>query len=386
MICYDEGQLQAYLDGEVSFQERRDFETHLQACDLCRANLVLLEKNRDLTNNCLKVLAEEAAELKVNPGATWSRFYLSGLAGSMSRAGREGGLRLSGRLKKWALAAAVVLGIGLAFTNSTVRAVASDFLTLFRVEKIQTVAIDPQQLQDLARVFREKGISLEIENFGQVTNHGVEPPQEVSIQEAVRLAGFELRLPGYLPFQASRSRAMFWKSGTVEFQLNVRNVNNLLKTLGGTVLLPDELDGRKFVLQTPNSVSLNYWREFPGDPGNRPEHLTISQFRSPVITAPAGTDADRLRKAFLSLPAVPEDIRRQLASIEDWQKTLVIPTVNSQTQQVRVGNQEAIYMVPQSAHDRSDYGILTWQAGEIINVIEGNLTKDELIKVATNLK
>lgn len=66
-----------------------------------------------------------------------------------------------------------MLFIGLSFTSSSVRAAASDFLTLFRVEKMQTVTINPQDLRSIERAFREKGLSLNIENFGKVTNNGV---------------------------------------------------------------------------------------------------------------------------------------------------------------------------------------------------------------------
>ena len=384
MACYNEDQLQAFLDGEISYKNRREIEQHIEICDLCRVTVTNLQEDKNFVNGHLGVWSTEIDRSRVNSRAAWSGFYLSNRQRLESDKKNKGGFNLSTRFKKIAALTATVLFIALSFTNSSVRAAASDFLTLFRVEKMQTVTINPQDLRSIERAFREKGLSLNIENFGKVTNNGVGEPQSVTLAEAEKLADFELLSPGYMPFESSSELINYSKSGSIELQLNVKNVNNLLSTLGGTTLLPDELDNQKFGLQVPNTVSQMY--RTINDQGNTTARLSVTQFRSPEITAPAGVDANRMRKAVLALPVIPDDIRRQLASIEDWQKTMVIPVAEGQSREVKIGDSTALYTNPQSAGNNAPFGILVWENQGVITIVEGTLSEAELIKVAENLK
>ena len=386
MGCYNDAQLQAYLDGAVSFAERKEIEKHLETCDLCKVSLLALKENSDFTSDYLGLWGTEVSQLKVSPKTGWSKFNLSHshhLASHPDKK-KQGGLNLTSPVKKWAIVAAATLCIGLSFTSSTVRAAASDFLTLFRVEKIQTISVDPQQLRDMERVFKEKGSSLKVENFGKVTNNGVESPREISLEEARKLADFDLRVPTYLPVKYSRTLTNYTKAGSVELQLNVQNVNNLIKSLGGTTYLPQELDNKTFYLKTPNAFSILY--QSLDDKGKAVHRLSVSQFETPEIIAPAGVNAGQMREAILSLPVIPEDIRRQLASIEDWQRTLVVPTMAGLTKNIDVNGTPAIYTVPKTEENRPDYGILTWKSGGVITIIDGDMSQNELVKVAESLK
>lgn len=388
MTCCDEGQLQAYLDSEISFKERYEIEKHLKSCDLCQVNLRLLKDNGDFTDSCLGRWGLEVSESKIHPKTAWSRFSLLYGPRLASAVNDKGVVKLTTKFKRWAVAVAGILVIGLSFTNSSVRAAASDFLTLFRVEKMQTIAINPQDLRSLEQVFREKGISQNIENFGKVTNNGVEPPKEIAIADAKKLADFNLLMPGYLPYQYNQTSAAFTKSGTVDLQLNVSNVNNLIKSLGGTTFLPEELDNQKFSLKVPNAISLNYRTTAEQGTGGQEavtRHLNISQFRTPEISAPLGVNADQIREAILALPVIPDNIRRQLASIKDWQKTLVVPTIEGQTEEVKIGDVTALYSVPK-ANRLPGSGILAWESDGVLTIVEGDLSKAELVKVAENMK
>jgi len=384
MACYNEDQLQAFLDGEISYGDRREMEQHIEICDLCRVTVTTLQEDKDFVNGHLDIWGAKVGGARVNARAAWSGFYLSNRQRLESDKENKGGFKLNTHFKKIAASAAAVLFIGLSFTNSSVKAAASDFLTLFRVEKIQTVTINPQQLRSIESAFREKGLSLNIENFGKVTNNGVGEPQSVTLAEAEKLADFELLIPGYMPFESSSALTNFSKSGSIELQLNVKNVNNLLSTLGGTTLLPDELDNQTFSLQVPNAVSQMY--RAINEQGNTTARLTVTQFRSPEITAPAGVDADHMREAVLALPVIPDDIRRQLASIEDWQKTMVVPVGEGQAREVKIGDATALYTNPQNTGNNAPFGILAWENQGVITIVEGTLSESELIKVAENLK
>lgn len=384
MSCYNEGELQAYLDGAVSFKERNEIQNHIGSCNICRVNLCKLKEDKDFISDSLGLWGEEVTQLKIPVKYGWSKFNLHSAHRLDTIPPQKGVFTLSTRLKRWSIAAATFLLLGLSFTSSTVRAAASDFLTIFRVEKVQTVSINPQQLSDIEKVFREKGISLKLDNFGKLTNDGVEPPQEMSLAAAEKLADFSIRTPEYLPYKYNQVKTSFSKAGTVEFQLNVQNVNKLIKSLGGSTLLPAQLDNQTFYLKVPGSMFMNY--SVTDQQGRITHRLSISQFKTPEIIGPSDVDADQIREAMLALPVIPDDIRKQLASIQDWQKTLVIPTVKGETSEINIAGNKGFYTVPRAGRQWSEYGLLTWESNGVITIIEGDLSRNDLVKVAENLQ
>lgn len=385
MGCYNDGDLQAYLDGEVLFRDHAELEKHLQYCQDCRTRTAELKENKDFAELKLGTLGLDISRTKVSSREAWLRFNDLNRKKCESIRNIRGGKIMSSKIKKIAVAAAVVLGLGLSFTSSTVRATASDFLTIFRVEKVQTIAINPQEIREIGRVFKEKGVSLNIENFGTVSNEGIEKPKAVSQEEAENVAGFDLKLPGYIPDGYQEKGLEFMKSGSISFQLNTSNVNNLIKTLGGTSLLPKELDGKEFVIKTPNVIQMFYSVE-TANAQPKYKDLSITQFKSPEIIAPAGVDAAKIREAVLALPVIPEDVRRQLASVDDWRNTMLVPTPDGQTEKIKIGDSEGYYSVLESGKANRNHDTLVWVSDGVVNFIEGNLTKDELIKIAINLK
>jgi anti-sigma factor RsiW len=53
MICHDMGVLQAYLDGEVSRDQKKQIMKHLETCPACRADI---EELQNLHAFCEKAL------------------------------------------------------------------------------------------------------------------------------------------------------------------------------------------------------------------------------------------------------------------------------------------------------------------------------------------
>lgn len=135
MMCYDEGTLLAYLDGEVATVEASELKRHLATCAKCRQTLAALENDRAFVNGRLARYARAVVQQQI--------------------AGRKTGrgvLNMLDKYKYWA-AAAVVAGLAVSLSFGPVRAVAQEFLTIFRVEKVETVAIDPQKLDQVQRIF-----------------------------------------------------------------------------------------------------------------------------------------------------------------------------------------------------------------------------------------
>ncbi|MEW9081734.1 anti-sigma factor [Caldanaerobacter subterraneus] len=53
-MCYDEGTLQAYLDGELNELTSKNIEEHVKTCSTCRQKLEELKFINEFTANALK--------------------------------------------------------------------------------------------------------------------------------------------------------------------------------------------------------------------------------------------------------------------------------------------------------------------------------------------
>src|SRR5665647_350785 len=127
-----------------------------------------------------------------------------------------------------------------------------------------------------------------------------------------------LNLPAGLPGGYSGPEISLDSGGTMNFTLNTVNVNQLLQSFGSEKLLPDELNGRTFTVVMTPQITAAY-----NGAGN--SEVVIGQGRSPELLA-SGSDVMAIRDSLLALPFLPEDLRSQLASINDWQHTCLLYT------------------------------------------------------------
>ncbi len=366
MKCYDDGEWQAYQDNEVNNIVRAEMDAHLAGCLGCR-----------------KINAE------IRANAIFTDEHLSHYTRELVRASRitgrpeklKGGVALLKKYKGVVAAAVIILGMGVSLSFEPVRALAQDFLTLFRVEKVETITINPQELQQMQQVFYNKMGKMKIDNFGQVANDGFGPGHSVaSLQEAQQELDFPVVSPGYLPWKDAPNFIEVQPGGTVSFTLAVNKANALIKSLGGTALLPVKLDNQTFELTVSQSLRQTWINPANGERTG----LKVIRMRSPEIKAPSGVNVNDLRKALLSLPVIPETVRQQLAAIEDWQSTLVIPAgTNREVQEIAINGNKGVYI---DRGHRSSYGFVLWQQDGVITVVDGALERDELVKVAESLR
>ncbi|MDA8234641.1 MAG: zf-HC2 domain-containing protein [Clostridia bacterium] len=366
-MCYDEGMLLAYLDGEVEPKEEEAIKGHLVTCPKCRQTLAELKQNRAFTNDRLALYAQELSRQRT--------------------AGRNTGKGVSKIMSKYKklVAAAAVAGLALSLSFEPVRAAAQDFLTLFRVEKVETVAIDLNQLNQMSRVFYEKSGQpgrVDIENFGTVSNNGKGFNKWVKLEEARKMADFELKTPQWLPFKPYPSDVHVSGAEEIYFKLKVKNINNLLAKMEAKTLLPEGLDGKTFTLVKPNLYSFNYQTNDPKDSRS----VNIFQSRSPEIKVPADIDVLKLRQAILNLPMLPNELREQLASIEDWQNTLIIPDTKGETSKVTVNGVEGVMINHGGTGAVGINHTLIIQRDGVVTVMGGNLPKNDLLKIAESMR
>lgn len=394
-MCFEEGLLQSFLDGEVKGEKAKEISDHLAICLNCRRILEDLKQNSSFAE---EKLAGYDQGLTLNIEEDWRKFLT--VANYCDYKSRR--KMIMTKLKKPLVAgvAGLVLVTSLAF--SPMRGIASDFLKVFRVSKIQVVNLTLDDLQELKNNLAAQEGKINLDSFGQAEIIGKQKQTEISWSELKNIGEFDVKIPQYIPtgfIQGSSEGALtgtvdsdgkftpfsqggdgentaFVQDGVVmKLNLNVQNVNSALESLRGTRLLPQGIDGKEFTITVSKTVKIHLARE--------KDYIHIMQSKSPEIIVPEGVEANQLYLALLDLPIIPEGIRSQLAGIEDWQNTLPVPSVEGSTEQVRVNGNEGVYIG--TAHDAQG-GSLIWQENGVIYTVNSSLDKEEIIKIASEMR
>lgn len=379
MRCYDTGTLQAFLDGEFNESYRRQLAKHLLSCDVCSATVESLRENQAFSNARLNGYYHALTSDSVDTGLAWNKFSKGKLL-KKTHLGK-GVFKMVGRYRSVAAAAVVVLAVAVSFSFGSVRTAASELLSVFRVEKVETVSITPDDMANIERSIREGAGQVDIDNFGKLEFNGKTEPTRVTQSEASENLDFQLKLPAVLPdgFQVREFNKS--GSGTMNLTLDTVKTNEVLKSLGSSKLLPDDLNGRMFTVTFPATVQVLYT-------GLNDSRIIVLQGRSPELLAP-GSDVAAIREALLSLPFLPESLRRQLAAVDDWQHTILVPDVGGSSQEVIVAGQQGVFVTPGSSENHNERGncnSLVWQKDGVVYVISGNLNLEQAQQMAVTMQ
>lgn len=274
-------------------------------------------------------------------------------------------------------AAAIILSCAFSLSFAPVRSAAAQFLSIFRVNKVETVKLTPADLSKLQQAMREGG-KVTLADLGEVQYTKKSSSGTISAEEAKKSVDFNFRLPAYLPEGFALREIDRTAGGTAGFTLDTKKTNQVLKTLGGSTFLPDALNGNTFTLTLPVVLSAEY---------SGPGHLTVSQARSPELAAPGDTSVNAIRDALLSLPILPANLKNQLASINDWQHTFLVPDVNGSAREVSVDGSQGVFVSPPSGLEIANQtSALVWQKDGVVYAISGNLPLAQALEIANSLK
>jgi len=368
-MCYDEGMLQAYVDNEVSSEQRLEISQHLKKCAKCRNVWEELQSNSHFVNFHLN---QYLVNLPVNCTITTTGRQTN----LLNRFKRS--INTMKSFKKFIATAAMVGVLFITFSFPTVRSMAGEFLTVFRMEKVQTITVNPEDIEQLERVVNEGTGNLEIENFGQVEVTGKHETVSVTLAQASEAVGFAVKLPE--PAGYSEPELRMITGSTASLSLDVAKVNTLLQSLGSIELLPESLDGQTFTMQMPTAIMANYHS------GNN--QLTVTQARSPEMKAPSDVDVLAIRDALLNVPVLPDNLRNQLLAIDDWQHTVLIPNMNGASRDVDVNGSKGVFMNGSNMSENSaSMNFLVWQDNGVVYTISGtNLDEKSALAIAGQIR
>lgn len=278
---------------------------------------------------------------------------------------------------RWRLAAAAVVVavlLGGVLATPAGRAVATELLGQFRVQKFALITVAPQ---DPVANFAS------LEQFG--TLHVPEDMQEggteaTSVAAAAEQVGFTVLQPAHLPSGLSADpQIRTTPTSTVSFTVDRDKALAYLAEQGHSdVNVPEALDDSTIHLSISAAVLLVY-----GDDAGQVS-LVVGQSPSPTVTVSGDATLEQFRSFLLSLPGLPADTVARLRAIDDWTQTLPIPVPQDEavSQHVTVAGAPGVSV--QDAQTR--HGVVLWQRDGMVYGVGGSCGEQELLAVAASLQ
>lgn len=340
----NDGQLRAYLDGELNEPYSRLVRDHLATCPVCQAQLAQLQTRISRVDERLALLSPQPddSRLAARPA------LLSFKSQTAMRLGKEknrmfirGNIFSNLFTQRWRPLVlgliALALAVGL-FTFPPAHQALSAFLSLFRIHQITILEVDSTRLSDLA------GDSPLGKRLGQllsdtvtVTKEPADPETVGSADEASQKAGFRVRLfkdnpSGAPPRLTVQDNAAFY------FAVDLDRAQAILDETGyGHLKLPESIDGATISFDIPKAVSAAYGdcptrerRDDDDDTDRLPPDafkncVILAQTPGPVVNAPPEVDMAPLAEVGLQILGMTPEEARNFSQAVDWTSTLVVP-------------------------------------------------------------
>jgi hypothetical protein len=286
-----------------------------------------------------------------------------------------------------------LLGSSLAF--EPVRALASDFLALFRVEQVRVIPINEQAVSE--QLSNSSQLEYILSNEVDVEEMG-ESQKVLDAGEARSLAGFPLRLPEGL--QGDQS-FMIQPGARLSFTVDLDLVEGVLKDIGREdIQLPENLDGATIRVDVPTSVAASYGdcsfneAEFKGQDPDQPHPasrsfencVTLMQVPSPEISAPPDLDLNKIGEAYLQVLGMDPLEAATFASTVNWTTTFVVPIPRNSVEyeEVQVGGSPATLVYDRDGYDR--HYALIWIDDGIVFALSGFGEKSDALEIANSIQ
>ncbi len=264
------------------------------------------------------------------------------------------------------------------FSFGPSRALADRFLSIFRVHKFAAIQVNPDEAQ-----IESLAASLEDNLFASEPEVIADAPvvEAATIEEARDLAGFDARMPTYLP--GSEPVRFEVKGNTqVAFRVARQGLQLLLEAAGmdpGQV--PADLQDGLVQCTAPSSV---YIVKGP---------LSVVQVNDLSIEYPDGLDPRLIGEAGLRILGVPAQEAQSISERIDWTSTLLlpVPTDIAEVRQVTIDYADAVVLMPRQVEgapqqgEHPDGAVLLMEKNNIIYVVSGSSSFEELVRVAESM-
>ncbi|MBY0051039.1 anti-sigma factor family protein [Brevibacillus agri] len=391
MKCADTGLIQTFLDGECDAQQSETFRAHLAECEQCQARLEELTALDVWTREKIEAhVFAQADQAKIDTDAAWQRF--SQTAGTTKksdlrewdsheqRSAKRSWKQMNKTTKRWmtAASAAAVVAVSLSFPQ--VQAAANDFLSIFRMSKVEFVKVTPKDLQQVESWIANGNVGeMDLQGIGKIWIDGVDKDKQenrnqyYNSREAAEKAGVKLpKLPDGLIVDGVEVTSPY----RVHLEINTERANKLLAQLQVEAKFDEKLDGQRISLEIPKMQKT--WIATGKD------SYSYSVVDAPELKAPEGVDLLQLRETVLALPFIPDQVKKQMLDIKDWKHTIPVPYLadgKSDMKEVKVNGADGMLVTGEHATH------LVWQQDGFIHMLDGSEKSGEaLLALAKQLK
>lgn len=394
MNCLADGILRARIDGELSGEESREVDRHLESCSVCQQRAEALTHNAKHVTVELAALAPRSAEELSGARLALLRFQAERrpVVPHPSIFSRLFPARLR---PAWAAAAALAVLVA-CFSIAPARSWAQRLLAMLRVQKIAVVPIDLQAFAGSQGAGPSgKMIGQLISDNIVVTMHSDQPQSAPDAAQASQLAGFPVRLLG------SRSDApQIAVMGEQGFQmtLNRDRLRAILDEFGRTDLqLPSSIDGALLAVHIPKAVSAVYGKcpKHGEDSSTTPPKVAdlagcvmLGQVPSPTISVPPELNIQELATLALQAAGMSAQDAEAYAKTVDWTSTLVvpIPTDAGSYETTNVDGAQATLITLRGWRRGMPGYSLLWVKNGIIYSLTGFGSADQAVPLADSLE
>ena len=385
-----EGNLQAYVDGELPPGKRQEIVQHLSACAACREKTARISQRATRVHQALDQINADLFAPRISSSAARSRLEARLIQQEKPTMFKKW---FSKRLRPvWAgILIFAVLALALALPPG--RVIANNFLGLFRVERITVVPVNEDQLSNqLASATQLESLFAENVNY----QGGGEIQTVSEAQEASSLANLAVRLPA----ADHPSQLLVQPGGSVSMVIDVRQLRAIFEEVGkGEVYFPDSLNGETVSVEVPSLVIALYGdcsyetakgtgADPDGEPILRGENCTeLFQMQSPTVNAPPDLDINQLGNVFLQILGMDPDEAAQFAASVDWTSTLILPVPRSNTtyQDVSVDGAPGTIIFQGDPNDPYHY-MLVWVKNGIVYGLSGSDNPDTALELANSMQ
>jgi hypothetical protein len=259
-----------------------------------------------------------------------------------------------------------------------VRASASQFLALFRVNTLVAVQVQPNRLDRLKAEQLEVG-KLIGEHVQVLAEPG--PPLAVgSLGEAGRAAGMPIAVPRWLPPDSQIIETAVMGERVVQITASAVRLQQVMDALGiNDLSAPAALDGQVVNIRVPPVVMVRY------EHGTRRTRLFQAQL--PQVTLPTTVDLSALGEIGLRILGLSPADARQMARAIDWHSTLLvpIPPVVSSFRQVTINGRQAIVLQHQPP-DQSLTSVVLWSTTDRVFALVSIASLEQVLAMAESVR
>ncbi|AST57784.1 anti-sigma factor [Thermoanaerobacterium thermosaccharolyticum] len=380
-MCFDEGTLQSYLDGEIDESLKQQIKKHLDTCEKCSVKFNELKNLNSFLDKALKTSSIDLNEAWENLNKKINKE-------------ERGVFYMFKKYKKYIAAAAAVAVITASIALPPIQKVEAEILSLFRLNNFKTVTITPDDIQNIKNKFYQTGNKdIDLKQYGDIKVIGdYGSSKEFSknnLDKIKSYVGYNFKIPQDVDSFKIRDSIYVEKGQSIEFKLNVDNINNLIKTFGGNKLLPENLNEKTFKIILGNSVHISSTDRNESDSSKNISY-GLDIMKAPEIIVPDGIDIEKVRDAVINMPFIPDDVRKQIASIKDWKSTIPLPVTDAETiKDVTINGNKGIVISRKFdvSSNLEVYSNLALNDNGVIYLFSGsNISPDELIKIAESMR